>query len=117
MGAVDVPVALLGYAAYQGLVAAPTEATMGDIQRIFYYHVPSAWTGFILFFINFCASIMFLLSNGKSQRQAKADALAVAAAEQLPPLHPGRAHERWIGKLLQNLSLIPLLPCRRSPPF
>ncbi len=44
---------LLSYALYQGLVVAPTEQTMGDVQRIFYYHVPSAWTAFILFFVNF----------------------------------------------------------------
>ena len=25
---------------------------MGDVQRIFYYHVPSAWTAFCLFFVN-----------------------------------------------------------------
>jgi heme exporter protein C len=48
---------LLGYATYQGLVVAPTERTMGDVQRIFYYHVPSAWTAFLLFFINFLAMI------------------------------------------------------------
>ncbi len=35
--------ALLGFSTYQGLFVAPTEQTMGDVQRIFYYHVPSAW--------------------------------------------------------------------------
>jgi heme exporter protein C len=35
---------LLSYALYMALVVAPTEQTMGDVQRIFYYHVPSAWT-------------------------------------------------------------------------
>jgi len=33
---------MLVYALYQALVVAPTERTMGDVQRIFYYHVPSA---------------------------------------------------------------------------
>ena len=51
---------LLSYALYEALVAAPTEQTMGDVQRIFYYHVPSAWTAFILFFVNFLASIQYL---------------------------------------------------------
>ena len=27
---------------YEALLVAPTEQTMGDVQRIFYYHVPSA---------------------------------------------------------------------------
>jgi len=30
---------LLVYALYQALVVAPTEQTMGAVQRIFYYHV------------------------------------------------------------------------------
>jgi heme exporter protein C len=68
--------ALLGYGLYQALVVAPTERTMGDVQRIFYYHVPSAWTAGLLFFINFVASIAYL-----ARRNPKADALAVASAE------------------------------------
>jgi heme exporter protein C len=68
--------ALLSYALYEALVAAPTEQTMGDVQRIFYYHVPSAWTAFILFFINFFASIVYLI-----WRSNKADMVALVTAE------------------------------------
>src|SRR5271168_2160383 len=67
---------LLSYALYQALVVAPTEQTMGNVQRIFYYHVPSAWTAFILFSINFVASIVYLI-----RRNAKADMLALVTAE------------------------------------
>ncbi len=67
---------LLAYALYQALVVAPTERTMGDVQRIFYYHVPSAWTAFLLFFVNLVASVVYLV-----WRNPKADALAVVAAE------------------------------------
>jgi heme exporter protein C len=74
--AIAVVVALLAFGLYQGLVVAPTEQTMGDVQRIFYYHVPSAWTCFILFFINFVASIWYLFT-----RTSKADAIAVTTAE------------------------------------
>src|SRR6185312_69880 len=42
----------------------------------FYYHVPSAWTAFLLFFINFGASIYYL-----AKRAPQADALAVSSAE------------------------------------
>src|ERR1700730_4561190 len=56
---------LLSYALYEALVAAPTEQTMGNVQRIFYYHVPSAWTAFLLFFINFVCSIQYLVSRDK----------------------------------------------------
>ena len=52
---------LLSYALYEALVVAPREQTMGDVQRIFYYHVPSAWTAFLLFFINFVASVQYLV--------------------------------------------------------
>jgi len=67
---------LLSFALYQALVVAPTEQTMGDVQRIFYYHVPSAWTAFILFFTNLVASIVYLV-----RRNLKADAVAVVSAE------------------------------------
>jgi heme exporter protein C len=76
-----VTMALLGYGAYQGLVVAPTEQTMGDIQRIFYYHLPSAFTAFILFFINFIASIVYLAKRSDTQFAQKADAIAVSTAE------------------------------------
>ena len=39
------------------------ERTQGDVYRIFYYHVPSAWTAFLLFFINFIASIQYLVQR------------------------------------------------------
>ena len=52
--------ALLSWGLYAALVSAPTERTMGDVQRIFYYHVPSAWTAFLLFSINFLASVSYL---------------------------------------------------------
>ena len=38
---------LLSYALYMALVWAPTERTMGDVQRIVYIHVPVAWFGMI----------------------------------------------------------------------
>src|SRR5262249_38903127 len=67
---------LLSYALYQALVVAPTEQTMGDVQRIFYYHVPSAWTAFILFTVNFIASIAYLVT-----RKPTADMVALVSAE------------------------------------
>src|SRR5678816_1869983 len=67
---------LLSYGLYQALVVAPKEMTMGDVQRIFYYHVPSAWTAFLLFFINFVASVWYLL-----KRKTAADIVALVAAE------------------------------------
>ena len=34
---------------YMAFIYAPTERIMGDLQRIFYFHVPSAWVGFFAF--------------------------------------------------------------------
>lgn len=67
---------LLAYALYQALVVAPTDAQQGDVYRIIYYHVPSAWTAFLLFLINFVASIVYLI-----RRTEKADILALVCAE------------------------------------
>ena len=69
-------IAALAFAYYQARYVAPTEQTMGDVQRIFYYHVPSAWTAFLLFFANFIASIVYL-----AKRNPAADAIAAATAE------------------------------------
>jgi ABC-type transport system involved in cytochrome c biogenesis permease subunit len=62
---------LLAYALYEALVVAPTDALQGDVYRIIYYHVPSAWTAFLLFFINFVASVEYLV-RAKTSRQAVA---------------------------------------------
>src|ERR1700685_4008586 len=67
---------LLGVSTYLALVVAPTEQTMGDVQRIFYYHVPSGWVGMLCFGVNFIASVWYLW-----KRSAKSDALAAASAE------------------------------------
>src|SRR5579859_6117915 len=67
---------LLGVAAYCALFVAPTEATMGLIQRIFYFHVPFGWSAFVAFAISFVSSIAYLRS-----RAPKWDWLAVSSAE------------------------------------
>ena len=50
---------LLGAAAFGAFFVAPTERTMGPIQRIFYLHVASAWTGLCAFFICFIANVLY----------------------------------------------------------
>jgi heme exporter protein C len=57
-------------------VIAPTEAEMGDTQRIFYFHVAAAWTAFLAFFLVFLASIAYLRTKA-----VRWDILAVSAAE------------------------------------
>src|SRR6266568_8035483 len=60
----------LAYAFYQAMFVAPADFAQGDVYRIIYYHVPSAWTAFLLFFINFIASIRYLVSAKASTRAA-----------------------------------------------
>ncbi len=55
---------------------APVERTMGVVQKIFYYHLSSAWIGMLAFFVVFVASILYLRS-----RQLKWNMLAIASAE------------------------------------
>jgi heme exporter protein C len=68
--------AFLGYGFYEALWVAPTDQIQGDVYRIIYYHVPSAWTAFVFLAVNFVASIVYLV-----RRNLKADAVAVSAAE------------------------------------
>ena len=42
---------------------APTEQVMGNIQRLFYFHLPTVWVGFLAFFIVFVSSIAYLLKR------------------------------------------------------
>ncbi len=69
-------VIVIAIALYMALYYAPREATMGDAQRIFYFHVPSAWIGFLAFFIVFVSSVLYLTKGTR-----KWDALALSAAE------------------------------------
>ncbi len=38
----------------------PTERTMGDVQRVFYFHVAAAWVGLAAFMVTFVAGIVYL---------------------------------------------------------
>ena len=45
---------------------APTEATMGEVQRIFYFHVSLAWISFLAIFVVFIYSVRFLVSRDRN---------------------------------------------------
>jgi len=57
---------------------APTEATQGNVQRIFYIHVPSAWVAYLAFFVVAAASVMVLARRDDWERW---DSIAVACVE------------------------------------
>ncbi len=54
----------------------PTEKTEGLVQRIMYFHIPSAWIAFFAFFIVFICSILFLW-----KKEREWDIYAHASAE------------------------------------
>lgn len=68
--------ALIGVTTYASFYVAPTEATMGLVQRIFYLHAPCGMTALFAFFVSFIGSVGYLL-----KREPKWDWLAIASAE------------------------------------
>ena len=66
----------------QAIFVAPMEETMGNLQRIFYYHLAHAILGLIFPYINLAASLAYLYWRRRDPLKAlSADALAVASAE------------------------------------
>lgn len=63
-------------ALYMAFIGAPREKTMGDLQRIFYFHVPIAIAGMTAFAVNFVSSIMYVIRKNR-----RWDHLALGAAE------------------------------------
>ena len=63
-------------ALYLVFMVVPTEQQMGIVQRIFYFHVSSAWMAFLGFFLVAGASAVYLWNGSRG-----ADRLAEAAAE------------------------------------
>jgi heme exporter protein C len=61
---------------YLVFMFAPTERTMGDVQRIFYFHVATAWVGLSAFAVVFVGSVAYLRSQKTSW-----DRLALSSAE------------------------------------
>src|SRR5580704_8581135 len=77
-----IAIAVLVVGFRQAIFLTPAEATMGDLYRIFYYHLPHAILGLIFPYVNLAASLAFLFWRRRDPLKAlTADALAVAAAE------------------------------------
>jgi heme exporter protein C len=67
---------LMGISLYEIFFVAPAEAQMGIVQKIFYFHVPSAYAMYVGFVTSGVASGIYL-----ARRDERWDALAVAGAE------------------------------------
>jgi heme exporter protein C len=101
---------LLVYAFYQALWIAPTDALQGDVYRIIYYHVPSAWTAFLLFFINFIASVEYL-ANAKpsTQRAAKWVVIALGIVGVIAPFIPQVRQQLPVGMYPSSVATTALI--------
>jgi heme exporter protein C len=63
-------------------MTAPREATMGNLQRVFYYHLPHAILSFVFPYLNLGASLLYLWWRNRNIELAQAaDAFALASAE------------------------------------
>jgi len=71
-----VTLALFAATLYAIFVVAPVEQQMGIVQKIFYFHVPSAYAMYIGFTVSALGSAVYLL-----KRDPKWDAIGVAGAE------------------------------------
>ena len=67
---------LLAVATYLALVFAPEEQVMGAVQRVFYFHIATAWTALLGFVAAGVAGIVYLV-----KRDEKWDTVEVAAVE------------------------------------
>ena len=61
---------------YLALVFAPTERVMGEVQKVFYFHIGTAWTALIGFILAGVFSVVYLVT-----KDLKWDRLQVAAIE------------------------------------
>ncbi len=73
--------AILAFGFYKAMTA-PTEATMGNLYRVFFYHTPHAMESFIFPYLNCAASFLYLFWRNRNPARARAaDAFALASAE------------------------------------
>ncbi len=71
-----ITIALFVIALYMVFFYAPREAVMGDVQRVFYFHVSAGWLGAVAFLVTAIAGGVYL-----AKRDRKWDRVAVASVE------------------------------------
>ncbi len=71
-----ISILVLAVATYLALVFAPKELVMGDVQRVFYFHIGTAWTALLGFILAALFSVVYLVN-----KDLKWDRFQVAAVE------------------------------------
>ena len=66
----------LGATTLAGLFGVPADAAQGDVQRIMYVHVPSAWLAYLAFSVTLLAGVLYLIRS-----DFRYDRVAIASAE------------------------------------
>ena len=68
--------------AFREAMTAPTEATMGNLYRVFFYHFPHTIFSFVFPYLNCAAALCYIFWRHRNPYRALiADAFAVASAE------------------------------------
>jgi len=71
-----VSIILILTSAYIAIFVAPTEKVMGDVQRVFYFHIGTAWVALVGFVFTAGLSVIYLIT-----KDLKWDRVQVAAIE------------------------------------
>ena len=71
-----VSILLLAAATYLALFYAPEEAVMGQVQRVFYFHIGTAWVGLLGFLLAAIMGVVYLVTHDQ-----KWDIVEMAAVE------------------------------------
>ena len=77
---------------YLALVFAPTEAVMGDVQRVFYFHIGTAWVGLVGFVLAAGTGIAYLVTKDMKWDRLEVAAVEVSTIFFFITIEIGRAH-------------------------
>jgi heme exporter protein C len=69
-------IVLVAIGLYLSILYAPREEIMGDVQRVFYFHVAAGWTGALSFLVAALSGVLFLI-----RRERRWDRVALASVE------------------------------------
>jgi len=74
LNVLSVILVLAGY--YLSIMVAPTEKVMGNVQKVFYFHVATAWVGMLGFVLAAIFAVVYLV-----KKELKWDSYGIAAVE------------------------------------